>query len=68
MKGLFGIELICNKHGKYVVVDIKKRIRQIYIRGDNEACYAAYRAITGVNVQRSREAVKPWIKIWEGEK
>lgn len=54
--------------GRYVVVDIKQRIREVYIKGNNEAAYAAYRAITGATVQASWMVVKPWIMEWEGKK
>lgn len=62
---LLGLELINNRTGKFAVVDIKKRVREVYIKGDNEAAYAAYRAITGATVQESWKIVKPWVKEWE---
>lgn len=64
---VFGLEIVNNRNGKYAIVDIEKRIRDIYIKGDNEAAYAAYRAITGADVQESWRTVKPWIKKWEGK-
>jgi hypothetical protein len=54
--------------GRYVVVDIKQRIRDVYTKGDTEAAYAAYRAITGASVQESHKAVRPWLNEWEGKK
>ena len=53
--------------GRYVVIDIKQRIMEVYIKGDNESAYAAYRAITGATVQESHKAVRPWLNEWEGE-
>jgi len=67
MKLLFGIELINNRHRKYAIIDVWRRIRGIYIKSGNEAAYSAYRAITGASVQDSWKAVKPWIKVWEGK-
>lgn len=64
---LLGFEIINNRKGKYAVVDIEKRVREVYIKGDNEAAYAAYRAITGAGIQESWRVVKPWIKKWEGQ-
>lgn len=49
------------------IIHIKRRIEQIYIKGGNEAAYAAYRTITGVTVQESWKVVKKWIKEWEGK-
>ncbi len=62
---LFGYELLIVKQGRYIVVDVKKRIRDIYIKGGNEAAYAAYRVITGATVQESWKVVKPWVREWE---
>lgn len=64
---VLGFEIISNRKGKYIIVDIEKRIREVYIKGDNEAAYAAYRAITRASVQESWKVVKPWIKKWEGK-
>jgi hypothetical protein len=64
---IFGLEIVNNRNGKYAIVDIEKRIRDVYIKGDNEAAYAAYRAITGASVRESWHTVKPWIKKWEGK-
>ena len=57
-----------NRRGKYAIVDIKERVKEVYIKGDNEAAYAAYRAITGATVQESWKVVKPWVREWEGKK
>jgi hypothetical protein len=35
------------------VINVKKRVRDAYKAGGNEAAYAAYRAIMGVGVQES---------------
>lgn len=59
-----GFILLNNRRGKYAVVDIQKRIREVYVKGDNEAAYATYRAITGATVQESWKVVKPWIRGW----
>lgn len=64
---IFGYELLIAKQGRCIIVDIKKRIRDIYIKGGNEAAYAAYRTITGCDVQESWRVVKPWIREWEGK-
>lgn len=56
--------LLFNRHSKYAIVDIRKRIMEVYIKGDNEAAYATYRAITGATVQESWKVVKPWIRGW----
>jgi hypothetical protein len=56
-----------NRRGRYAVVDIKWRVREVYING-NEVAYAAYRAITGATVQESHKAVRPWLNEWEGKK
>ena len=34
---LFGFILLDNRRQKYAVVDIEKRLREVYIKGDNEA-------------------------------
>ena len=60
--------ILNNKNDRYAIIDIKKRIREVYIKGNNEAAYAAYRIITGASVQESWHVVKPWIKKWEGKK
>ena len=61
-----------NRHGKYAVVDIKERIHSAHLGSDwthrREACYAAYRAIMGVDAKESWKAVKPWLREWEGKK
>jgi len=59
--------LLFNRRGRYAIVDIKKRIREVYIKGDNESAYAAYRAITGETVQDSHKVVRPWLNEWEGK-
>ena len=59
--------ILNNKGGKYAIIDIKKRIREIYIKGNSESAYAAYRIITGATVFESWRVVKPWIKEWEGK-
>ena len=64
---LFNLLILNNKGGKYAVVDIKKRIREVYIKGDNESAYAAYRAITGADIKESWRVVKPWIREWGGK-
>jgi hypothetical protein len=64
---LFGFEIIDNRRGRYTIVDIEKRVREVYANGDNEAAYATYRAITGASVQESWRVVKPWIKEWEAK-
>ena len=64
---LFGFILINNRRGKYAVVDIKRRVREVYIKSDNESCYATYRAITGATVQESWKYCKPLIKLWSEE-
>ena len=56
------IVVINNKNGKYAIIDIKKRIREVYIKGDSEVAYAMYRAITGADVKESWRVVKPWIR------
>ena len=35
---LFGYELLIVKQGRYIVVDVKKRIRDIYIKGGKPLC------------------------------
>lgn len=64
---LFGFELIDNRRGNLTVIDIEKRIKEVYIKEGNEAAYATYRAITGADVKGSWEVVKPWIKVWGGQ-
>lgn len=59
--------ILNNKGNKYAIIDIQKRIRDVYIKGNNEAAYAAYRTITGADVKESWRVVKPWIREWEGE-
>lgn len=65
---LFSFILLNNRRQKYAVVDIEKRLREVYIKGDNEAVYAAYRAITGATVQESWRYCKPLIRGWEGKR
>lgn len=65
---LFGLTILNNRRGKYAIVDIKKRLREVYIKGDNEAVYATYRAITGATVQESWRYCKPLIREWEGKR
>ena len=63
-----GILVILNNKGiKYAIIDIQKRIRDVYIKGNNEAAYAAYRTITGAEVKASWRIVTPWIREWEGK-
>ena len=61
-----------NRHGKYAVIDIRERVHDAHINSDwthrREACYAAYRAITGATVQESWRVVKPWLNGWERKK
>lgn len=64
---LFNLLILNNKGGKYAVVDIKKRIREVYIKGDNEAAYLAYRNITGATISESWRVVKPWLREWGGK-
>ena len=59
---LFGFILLNNRQQKYAVVDIEKRLREVYIKGGNEAAYAAYRAITGATVKESWRVCKKWIR------
>ena len=59
--------ILNNKGNKYAIIDIQKRIRDVYIKGNNEAANAAYRTITGADVKESWRVVKPWIREWEGE-
>lgn len=47
------------------VINVKKRVREAYASGGNEAAYATYRAITGATVKESWRVVKKWIKDWE---
>ena len=65
---LFGFILLNNRRNKYAVVDINERLQAVYMHGDNEAVYAAYRAITGATVQESWRYCKPLIRKWEGKK
>ena len=62
------IVILNNKSNRYAIIDIEKHVRAAYIKGDNEAAYAACRAVTGASVQESWRIVKPWIKEWEGKK
>ena len=50
------------------VINVKKRVRDAYKAGGNEAAYATYRAITGATVKESWRVVKKWIKDWEEKK
>ena len=52
----------------YYLVPLNKRLREVYIKGDNEAVYAAYRYITGGDTKASWRYCKPLIKVWEGKK
>jgi len=63
-----GFILINNRRGKYAIVDINARLREVYLTGDNEAVYATYRAIKGATNQESWQYCKPLIKEWESEK
>ena len=65
---ILGFVLINNRKGKYAIVDVEKRLKEVYLSGDNEAVYATYRAIMGVGVQESWRVCKRLIKVWEGEK
>lgn len=49
---------------KYAIVDVKQRVHEEYINGGNEAAYAAYRAIMGVDAKESWRVCKPWVKEW----
>ena len=60
--------LLFNRRGEYAIVDINARLAYVYVKGDNEAVYAAYRAITGATVQESWRYCKPLIRKWEGKK
>lgn len=59
--------ILNNKGNKYAIIDIQKRIRDVYIKGNNEAAYAAYRTITGADVKESWRVVKPWLREWGGK-
>ena len=63
-----GFILISNRRGKYAIVDINARLREIYLRGKNEAVYSAYRAIMNVDTEESYKVVRPLIREWEGKK
>jgi hypothetical protein len=52
----------------YRLINVKRRVYEVYIIGGSEAAYATYRAITGATVQESWKIVKKWIKVWEGKK
>lgn len=65
---LFNLVILNNKGNRYAIIDIQKRIRDVYIKGNNEAAYAAYRAVTGADIKESWRVVKPWIREWEGKK
>jgi hypothetical protein len=73
MKLPFGLVLINNCKGEKVVIDIKQRVKEVYLDGAHndaarrEAAYAAYRAITGVKPMVSLAVVRPWIRDWEEE-
>lgn len=58
---------LINTKGK-VIVDVEKRVREIYINGGNEAAYLAYRTLMRVDVHESWRVVKKWIKVWERKK
>jgi len=64
---LFNLVILNNKGNRYAIIDIQKRIREVYIKGNTESAYAMYRAITGAEVKESWRTVKPWIKEWEGK-
>ena len=64
---LGNLVILNNKGNRYAIIDIQKRIREVYIKGNSEAAYAAYRIITGASVQESWHVVKPLIKKWEGK-
>lgn len=53
-----------------VILNIKKHVYRAYQNSDkkhnNEAAYAAYRAVTGASIQESWGIVKPWIREWGG--
>jgi hypothetical protein len=48
----------------YRLINVKRRVRDAYKAGGNEAAYAAYRAIMGVDARESWRVVKPWIREW----
>ena len=56
-----GFILINNRRGKYAVVDIQKRIREVYLTGGIEAAYLAYRTLTGVGKHDSHMAVRKMV-------
>ena len=62
------------KIGRFEIINIEKRVKEIYYnRGGfdsdrKEVAYAGYRVITRANIQESHVVVKKWIKGWEGEK
>lgn len=49
------------------IINVKKRIHDIYVADGSEAAYAAYRAIMDTGVRESWRVVKPWIKKWTKE-
>jgi len=61
-------EIINNRKGDFAIVNIGKRVREVWIKGGNEDCYAAYRVLTGAGIQESWKIVKKWIKVWEKKK
>jgi hypothetical protein len=54
--------------GKYIILDVERRIKEVYDRWGSEAAYSTYRAITGATVKESWRVCKPLIKKWEGIK
>jgi hypothetical protein len=46
------------------VINVKKRVHEAYKSGGNEAAYATYRAIMGVDARESWRVVKPWVRKW----
>jgi len=64
---LGNLVILNNKNDRYAIIDIQNRIREVYIKGNSEAAYAAYRIITGATIFESWRVVKPWLRLWEGK-
>ena len=53
---------------RFMVINVKRRVMDVYMQGKSEDAYLAYRNITGAGIPESWHVVKPWIKAWGGKK
>ena len=57
--------ILNNKGNKYAIIDIQKRIRDVYIKAITKP-HTQLRTITGADV-KNRGRFEPWVREWGGK-